>query len=146
MFTIEKIATPDKISNEDIKTLNNLEIRTLGEDCLCQKTGAYWWLVYDEDGEIAGFAGMMYYPELDSAFLYRSGILKKYRGNGLQKRLITVRERQAKKDGYSRIVTYTSYDNYPSANSLISKGYKLYKPPFMWGVENALYFQKTLDK
>ena len=143
MFKVRRIATPDDIAEEDIKLLNRLEIRTLGVESLCDKKGSYWWYAYCDD-EIAGFAGLLHYPELDCSFLYRAGVLKYFRGNGLQRRMIGVREKQAKRDGYSRIVSYTSYDNIHSANNLIKCGYKLYKPKWDWGVENALYFEKEL--
>lgn len=35
-------------------------------------------------------------------------------------------------------------DNFPSANSLISKGYKLYAPSKPWAYEITLYWRKKL--
>lgn len=124
-----------------------MELSTFGSSTIHPEEidSCYWWFAYSSGNPI-GFTGLLYYPYLKqpAAFLYRSGVLKDWRGYGLQKRFIKCRERQAIKDGYHRIISYTSYDNYPSANSLISCGYKLYKPPTEWGVKNAYYFQKYL--
>jgi GNAT superfamily N-acetyltransferase len=142
-----RVATPEKLSDKVRKEILRLELLTFGSRTLSdQEIGeANWWFVYHK-GIAVGFTGLLYYPYLKqpAAFLYRSGVLKDYRGYGLQKRFIRVRERQSLKDGYNRIITYTSYDNYPSANSLISCGYKLYRPPTDWGVKNAYYFEKKL--
>jgi GNAT superfamily N-acetyltransferase len=138
-----RVATPEKLSDSVKDILSKMEKATFPLDVPCEKEEIYWWFAYYKDEPIA-FTGLMYYPYLKepAAFLYRTGVLKDYRGHGLQKRFIRVRETQAKKDGYKRIITYTSYDNYASANSLIACNYKLYRPPVDWGVKNAYYFQK----
>jgi hypothetical protein len=41
-------------------------------------------------------------------------------------------------------ITYTSIDNYPSVNSLISQGFKFYSPEYAYGGREMLYFQKEL--
>jgi GNAT superfamily N-acetyltransferase len=106
------------------------------------KPGAYWWLAVDGLGA-AAFAGLKYVGH-NTGFLCRVGVDKAYRGLGLHKKLIRLREAKARKLGWKWIITYTSPLNVKSANNLISCGYKLYDPQTKYGVENALYFRKKL--
>lgn len=100
-----------------------------------------WWVLWDDDRAI-GFTGLKL---LDSgvAFLLRSGVVKDYQGRGLQKKMIQVREKAARKLEYETIITYTERHNYASANNLISQGYKLYYPEYVYGFRTALYFIKN---
>ena len=41
-------------------------------------------------------------------------------------------------------ITYTTLDNFPSANNLISCGFRLYLPEYSYGGRDKLYFQKLL--
>ena len=41
-------------------------------------------------------------------------------------------------------ITYTTVDNYPSANNLISQGFKLFSPEYAYAGRQMLYFQKIL--
>lgn len=79
----------------------------------------------------------------DCVYLARSGVVAEFRGYGLQKKMITLREKLARKQGYKWVVTDTS-ENPPSANSLISRGYRLYEPSRPWGLSNAIYWRKKL--
>lgn len=58
-------------------------------------------------------------------------------------RMIQVRERWARKNGYTRAVTDT-YETIHSANNLIRSGYTLFKPTELWSYKGALYFTKSL--
>jgi GNAT superfamily N-acetyltransferase len=144
-ITIKKVASPDDLTPEIKLILNQIDKRLFDDSPLAMKEGSYWWLAYCGK-EVVGFAGLTYYPQLSSAFLSRVGVLPEYRGLGLQRRFIKARERQSVKDGYFRIVSYTSYDNVASANNLIKCGYRLYIPKFYWGVRNALYLLRELDR
>ncbi len=77
-------------------------------------------------------------------YLRRTGVLKPFRGKGLQRALIDCRDREAKRLGLKEVVTYTARDNYPSANNLIRCGYELYTPQSRYGLKDALYFCKTI--
>lgn len=104
-----------------------------------------WWLVFDEHREPIAFAGMV--PSTlgpGIGYLKRVGVLPEYRGQGLQRRLIRVREMRAKQHGWYRLVTDTT-DNVPSANSLIKAGYRLFDPgAHWWGFAHSLYWTKNL--
>jgi len=102
-----------------------------------------WWLAFDKEGP-CGFACLRPMKSDGYSFLARCGVLARARGQGLQKRFIAVREAKSKRLGINHLLTYVAFYNHPSANSLISAGYKLYKPQYKYGVRYALYFQKIL--
>lgn len=107
-----------------------------------RKMGAIWWVAEDKLG-LAAFAGLKNVGH-DTGFLCRVAVQKAYRGTGLHRKLIQVRERKARAMGLKWTITYVSPYNLKSANNLISCGYKLYNPEVRYGVENALYFRKEL--
>ena len=135
------VVTPLSSDMKDI--LNELDTSTFNGEVNYCKEGSYWWIAYDNKTP-AGFAGLTYYKVSQCAFLCRCGVLSQYRGLGLQKRFIRARERQVAKGEYRRIITYVAPYNIHSANNLIICGYKLYVPPYYWGVNNALYFEKII--
>jgi len=106
------------------------------------KNGAEWWIAYDEKTCFA-FAGLKNVGH-ETGFLCRVGVIKAYRGQGFQKRLIRVRENFARKVGLKWLITYVSPTNLKSANSLIACGYRLYSPQNPYGMYGALYFRKTI--
>ena len=84
------------------------------------------------------------YPQYDN-WIESVYIDKKYRGKGLQKRLIDVRTRAAKRHFCYTVITYTTPDNYASANNLIRRGFKMYDPEYQYGGSTMLYFIKDVD-
>jgi GNAT superfamily N-acetyltransferase len=104
----------------------------------------HWWIA-EVDGKSAGFACLKVFPDDNSAYLALAGVMPQYRGRGIQKLLIRVRERFARKLGAKVAVTYTAYLNWASANSLIRMGYTLYSPQTAWGLKWSLYFRKDLQ-
>lgn len=106
-----------------------------------------WWVVWDASsaGALAGFCGVTPCPEIPgAAYLCRAGVMPDYRGRGLQRRMIRVREGWAIRNGYARMVTETT-DNVISANNLIRAGYTLFNPPEPWSFKRAIYFTKQLS-
>lgn len=105
--------------------------------------GAVWW-VAEHDGEIAAYcAAQRAATTPGAAFLSRAGVLPDYRGHSLQRRLVRVRERWARAQGLTSVVTYT-YANAPSGNTLIACGYRLFTPERPWSAAGACYWFKTL--
>jgi GNAT superfamily N-acetyltransferase len=102
-----------------------------------------WWVAY-VDGEVAGYAGLGIYKGENYGFLHRAGVLKGFRGKGLQRRFIKVREKEARAQGLKVMLTYTANWNLKSANNLIGSGYKLYRPENPFGCTDSLYFWKDL--
>lgn len=102
-----------------------------------------WWIAYAH-GEPAGFAGIVKSHQRERAgYLCRAGVLPKFRGHGLQQRLIRIRLKYAKAQGWIVVVTDTN-KNPPSSNSLINCGFRLYEPEYPWGYDTALYWRKQL--
>tara|TARA_R100001510_G_C7637284_1_gene195241 strand:+ start:580 stop:1017 length:438 start_codon:yes stop_codon:yes gene_type:complete len=136
--------------NETIKLkIINMQNICLPEDepiepTECTKEDKNWWWIGTEGYKPVCFANLKQsFQWLDTVYLARSGVLPKWRGQGLQKKMITIREKFAKKLGYNWVITDTT-DNLPSSNSLISKGYKMFYPSNPWGNSNSLYWRKKL--
>jgi GNAT superfamily N-acetyltransferase len=81
----------------------------------------------------------------DTAYLSRAGVLPAWRGQGLQRRLIALRERLARRQGFVWMISDTT-DNVPSSNNLIKAGYKLIEPSAPWANSESLYWSKKLVK
>lgn len=126
-----------------LKILDDLDLKLFPDCSVHDKRFGYWWAVF-QGKEVVAFAGLDPTREFDRGFLCRVGVLKSHRGLGLQRRLIKIRERFAKKIGMSRLVSYCSYENLISCNNLIKSGYTRYKPSYEYGTENAIYFEKYL--
>lgn len=104
----------------------------------------YYWIAYDYDKPI-GFAWLV--PSTlgeGVGYLKRVGVLPQYRGQGLQQKLLRVREQQAKRLGWTRCVTDTAYHNIPSSNNLIRAGYSMFEPPIRWAFVQGLYWTKDI--
>jgi GNAT superfamily N-acetyltransferase len=102
-----------------------------------------WWIA-SEDGRDIGFAGLVRSVSwIDCGYLCRAGVVPFARGQGLQKKFIHVRIRQAKALGWKWVVSDTRL-NPASANSLISCGFKMFEPTNPWGCKDTLYWRKKL--
>ena len=107
----------------DLACTLDMEIFNDGSQPLADhKEDMTYWVAWC-DGEAVGFCATKEYSH--GIFLIRSGVLKEFRGQGLQKRMIRVRERHHKGQTF---FTYVSTHNPASINSLISCGYKAYTP------------------
>jgi GNAT superfamily N-acetyltransferase len=123
-------------------------LRSLQKECLpldapyLEATGWYWVGFWGE----TPVAFCVLAPSKrwgDCVYLARAGVVPEFQGRGLQKRMISIRERHARKLGYKWSVTDTA-ENPASANSLISRGYKIYEPSETWGLSRAIYWRKRL--
>jgi GNAT superfamily N-acetyltransferase len=103
----------------------------------------YWWLGFDGQTPVC-FAGMWPSQNWPNAgYLCRAGVMPKYRGQGLQRRLLLVREKKARALGWTMLVSDT-HDNPPSSNNLIRAGHKMFTPPKPWGPDGSSYWKKEL--
>lgn len=84
-----------------------------------------WFVAYDDDDKIMGYAGIQF-NWLDMVDIYISPcfIFPEYRGKGLQRKLLEVREIWAKKNGYTVLTSCAEPDNIYSINNLLAMGYK----------------------
>jgi GNAT superfamily N-acetyltransferase len=139
-----------KIKRVDIRcsaiqnTLAVLQQKCLPGDTPSDTTTGWWWVVYDALNLPCAFAGLI--PSVrwtDTGYLCRAGVLSSHRGQGVQKRLIRARIRQARALGWEWLITDT-YQNPASANSLIATGFKMYEPSQPWGAKETLYWRLKL--
>lgn len=126
-------------------TLAYLQKKCLPYDYPYDVNKGHWWIAYADDVIPIAFAGLVRsYSWYDCGYLCRAGVLKEYTGKGVQKRLIKVREMQAKKLGWNWLITDT-HDNPPSSNNLISTGFRLYNPTHPWAYKDSLYWRKRIS-
>jgi GNAT superfamily N-acetyltransferase len=124
--------------------LLHLQKLALPDDVVYPPINGWWFIAFDEQGNPVGFAGLvMSYQWNDCAYLCRAGVLAAHRGRGLQKRLIRVRIRKAKQLGLNWLVSDT-YENPPSANSLIALKFKIFTPSNPWGATGTTYWRRKL--
>lgn len=140
-----RIVPVDGEDDYDAEMLSDLHRATF-ENCapLADFDCGWWWVVLQGDTAVA-FAGLResYRFPADCGYLWRAAVTPQHRGHGLQRRLIRVRERKAKALGWRWVFTDTT-DATPSANNLISCGYRLYDPAEPYGFKNTLYWRKVL--
>ena len=100
-----------------------------------------WWLAFEPRGRPVAFAGV---EEVDDWTCFvRCGVLPSYQGRGLQKRLIRVRLAYAKRARSRGAITYVMPYNAPSANSLISQGFRVYEPSIgAYTGDDVLYLKR----
>lgn len=79
-------------------------------------------------------------------YLCRAGVHPDYRGRGLQRELIRLREAWAKSRGFKHVITDTTNDNAPSMRSLIAEGYRPYWPQMFkpWAFKHSVYWRKEI--
>lgn len=144
-YTIKEVDGSDEHYNEELTRLHDL---TFNDPAIrADFNHGYWWLVYSGRGPLTNpvaFCGFtLAHKTPDTGYLKRAGVLKAYRGQGLQRRLITVREKKARKLGLAYMITDTT-SNPPSANSLIRAGYRIFEPAYRWSFNHSIYWRKQL--
>jgi GNAT superfamily N-acetyltransferase len=147
-FLIKEVDADDPVYREDILDIHDLTF--FDPRVRPDLPRGYWWLVYDKHAHSFGHPRPVAFCGLTEAvatketgYLKRAGVLQAYRGQGLQRKLITVRERKARKLGLKTMLTDTT-DNPPSSNSLIKAGYKIFEPAYRWAFPNSIYWRKAL--
>lgn len=133
----------DTSVQENFELVNRLQKETLPYDTLYNCREGWWWVAY-ENNRPCGFAGLVCSSRwTDCGYLCRSGVIREFRGRGLQKRLIRAREKMARRVGFNWLITDTT-DNPPSSNSLIALQYRLFNPTIPWAGKHSLYWRKKL--
>ncbi len=105
------------------------------------KINREWWVILNDANKIIAYCGSIYTEGI--CIYIRAWVRKDNRGKGLQKKLINIRYKAALKNSRT-VITYTTKDNYPSANNLISQGFKLYFPEYAYGGKEMLYWIKQI--
>lgn len=130
---------------DKLEKLDSLLFTSEKADGEYDKPTSMWWVAQVNSLDV-GFCGLSVYKsdgELTGELL-RAGVLPAYRGLGLQRRMIRLRDAAARRSGCTANLTYTADWNIVSANNLVRCGYRLWLPRHPWGVDHALYFWKTL--
>ena len=91
--------------------------------------GAHWLIGWDGDKPAAYCAWKaVEHDGVAVGFHYRGGVLAAYRGHGLQRRMLRLREDEMRQQGLAKAVTYTDADGAASMRNLIAEGYRPYVP------------------
>lgn len=139
---IQRIYNCGKVINPELynrlKTLDGEMFIGCGNEF---KLNRDWWVVVDKN-KIIAYCGCLYSEGV--CIFVRAWVYKKYRGRGLQRRMITVRLNAARKQCYTAI-TYTLANNIVSANNLIKKKFLLYEPAYKYSGKDVLYFKVDLQ-
>jgi ribosomal protein S18 acetylase RimI-like enzyme len=86
---------------------------------------AVWWIARAGD-QVVGYCAIM--PRGKGGYLSRAGVIPDFRGQGLQKQMITLRLRYAQHQGWPWVVTDTHRENMASIHSLEKIGFRPYRP------------------
>ena len=106
----------------------------------------FWWLAVEMDGNVAvGFAGMVpFFAASDGVgYFKRAYVLPQYRGRGIQRSFMRLRETKARELGYHLIVGECS-NNPPSERNFLAEGFERFDPEQPWGEAGSVYFRKRL--
>jgi GNAT superfamily N-acetyltransferase len=140
MFTIRKISDPRKVSE-------SLTAALAEWNWLVNSKKHHWWVVFNNCCKSwVAYGGLSLYDN-ETVCFGPDLVLQAMRGRGLQRKLIEVRERWAKRNGYRRLIAVTTYDNIYSANNFIRRGWLLRKawPGFNPEKDYCLYLEKLLN-
>ncbi len=131
------------LSKENKPLLHKMQKACLPHDRPYFPANGTYWIAYDAEQPVAFCIVAPSVRWVDTVYLARAGVLPSHRGLGLQKRMISIRERWARRNGYMWAITDTA-DNPASANSLITRGYRMFDPSKPWGLDYSLYWRKKL--
>lgn len=145
-FQVRLSSTPTSNNEASVAVATGLNTLMFPGCAVPDFTEDYLWLVYTDAGEVAGFGSLRPLTGVNAgtAYLDRVGILRRFRGHKLQKRLIRARLSLARKLGIKTVITYTVADNYPSINSLMHSGFSMYSPEHAWAGREMVYFRIDL--
>lgn len=134
-------ARPDEL--EEIQELHKL---ITPRTPIVEDEEAFWWVA--ETGELLiGYAAMCSFDGEDAeGYLAISGVLTKYRGRGIQTRLIRARLKYARKLGWKTVATDTVAYNPRSINAIIRCGFKAFRPKVKWRIGECNYWIRKFDQ
>lgn len=107
-----------------------------------------WWIAYDHNKSPVAFAGLWAALTTPGAgYLCRSGVLPSGRGHGLQRRLIKVREKEARRKRWTALLSDVDPGNAPSMNNLYACGFRAFTPSKPWMKDEPwVYLRKIIDE
>ena len=142
-YEIREVDATDPAIAQVLHDFNALEPRYFPPLSHKHFSEGYWWIVYHCSEAVAMCGLVPNIPFEWCGYLKRCYVVPEHRGNGLQERLIGIRELKAKDLGWEMLVTDCHHDNKASYNSLCRKGYSITHPEQPWSA-NSIYFAKRL--
>jgi len=127
---------------KDIALVEKLHEQCFPGDEFENSKKTVWWVAWQDEAPV-GFCSCKSLGE-DMCYLTRAGVCEEANGKGIQRKLIAVRERWAKRQGLGIVITYTAKDNWPSIVNLIKCGYKAYEPQWAWAGRAFVYWKKRV--
>lgn len=140
MFKIRRVNGP---ANAAI--IAKLQSVCMGGDQPSPAETGDWWIAYDAEGTAVGFGQLKPSSRYaNCGYLSRAGVIPAARGHGLQRQLIRVRLRRARKLGWHHCFSDTLL-NPQSANNLTACGFKIFLPKKPWAFKvKTLYWRIKL--
>jgi hypothetical protein len=99
------------------------------------------WIIYEDEGNLLGFCSLTPLNRF-TVFLSRAGVLQE--GQGVQRPAIHYRTLWAKRNGYSKVISYAAKDNFKSVANFVKAGFEFYDPQYAWAGRSFFYFMKEL--
>jgi len=142
MYRIRAVDGQDEDVADTLADLHRLTF--FGAAAIPDFDQGHWWLAFSGGTPIA-FAGLVASTHADNAgYFCRVGVLRGHVGNNLQLRLMRAMEAQARRNGWSAVISDTT-DNTASANNFIRAGYRLFRPRYPWAWPHTLYWFKPMQ-
>ena len=122
------IAFRRAVAREDAALIAQMDVVCFPSDTPAAFAGANWFIGWDGDRPAAYCAWKPVEHDEPVGFHYRGGVLPAWRGHGLQREMLRLREAEMRERGIARAVTYTDADAAASMRNLIAEGYRPYVP------------------
>ncbi len=101
------------------------------------------WVAH-EKGELVGYISA--HPLRNGVWFFsRVGVMPSHRGQGLQRKLMSVLEKHARREGWREIVTYTIGGNGFSTRNILASGYRTYEPRKSYVGWEVVHMRKRLQ-
>jgi GNAT superfamily N-acetyltransferase len=116
------------VSREDAALIAQMDVVCFPIDTPAEFAGANWFIGWDGDQPAAYCAWKVVDHDEPVGFHYRGGVMPDWRGRGLQREMLRLREAGMREQGIAKAVTYTDADGAASMRNLIAEGYRPYVP------------------
>jgi GNAT superfamily N-acetyltransferase len=123
------IAFRRAVSAEDAALIAQMDVVCFPIDTPAVFAGARWFIGWERDRPVAYCAWKTVEQDgVPVGFHYRGGVLPDWRGHGLQREMLRLREAGMREQGLAKAATYTDADGAASMRNLIAEGYRPYAP------------------
>lgn len=122
------IAFRRAVTREDAALIAQMDVVCFPIDTPAEFAGANWFIGWHGERPAAYCAWKIVDHDEPVGFHYRAGVMPDWRGRGLQREMLRLREAEMREQGIARAVTYTDADGVASMRNLIAGGYRPYVP------------------